>query len=399
MFPGQLASGNAPDDPRSLVHKLALADGPFNGWLWERLCNRYDYACVDHPDEFAGVRRAVTVNGQMKHSEYRHEKDDRSRLNDRANWVLGFTTEAKEAELEARLRQAEDELRAAEAELQADDDQNEALRQRQRVLDELQRCSWAAIDVAAAQQKGVKLSQPDAARETAGEGVDGKLGRHHVIVGGQDFVRRKLKLKQMARPDAEAGSVLVAVAVDGRLAAHLVLSDAVRDDAGRALARLRTAGINRIVLASGDAAAVVDKIGETLGLDVLRSELTPQQKVEIVIAERQNGIVLMAGDGVNDAPALAAADLGIAMGARGSAASAEAADAVLLVDNLERIAEAVEISRRSRGIALQSVYVGLGLSIAAMIAAALGYLGVVEGALLQEAIDLAVILNALRALR
>jgi heavy metal translocating P-type ATPase len=266
-------------------------------------------------------------------------------------------------------------------------------------LDQASGHAIAQSIVAAAHEKGLKLAQPDAARETAGEGVDGKVGRHHVIVGGHDFVRRKLKLKRMVTPGAEAGSVLVAVAVDGRLAAHLVLSDAVRDDAGSALARLRGAGIDRIVLASGDSAAVVGKIGETLGLDVLRSELTPQQKVGIVIAERENGIVLMAGDGVNDAPALAAADIGIAMGARGSAASAEAADAVLLVDNLERIAEAVEISRRSRGIALQSVYVGLGLSIAAMIAAGFGYLGVVEGALLQEAIDLAVILNALRALR
>ncbi|MCA9240189.1 MAG: hypothetical protein KDA37_08320, partial [Planctomycetales bacterium] len=157
VFPGQSASFDAPNDPRSLVHKLALADGPFNGWLWERLCNRYDYACVDHPDRFAGVRRAVTVNGQIKHNEHRHEKDDRSRLNDRAHWVLGFSTEAKEAELEDRLRRAEEELRAAEAELQADDDQTEALRQRRRVLRELQGCSWAAIDVAAAQQKVAEL--------------------------------------------------------------------------------------------------------------------------------------------------------------------------------------------------------------------------------------------------
>ncbi|MGL4296117.1 MAG: HAD-IC family P-type ATPase, partial [Aestuariivirga sp.] len=131
----------------------------------------------------------------------------------------------------------------------------------------------------------------------------------------------------------------------------------------------------------------------------VRAELTPAGKVDIVIAERRHGTVLMAGDGVNDAPALAAADVGIAMGARGSAASAEAADAVLLVDRLERIADAVEISRRARTIALESVIIGLGLSVVAMVVAALGYLSVIQGALLQEAIDLAVILNALRALR
>ncbi len=138
---------------------------------------------------------------------------------------------------------------------------------------------------------------------------------------------------------------------------------------------------------------------EGLGLDGLRAGLSPDQKVLLVLSERKNGPVMMVGDGVNDAPALAAADVGVAMGARGAAASAEAADVVLLVDRLDRLRPGIEIARKSRRIAIESVVIGIGLSIVGMVAAAFGYLTPVQGAFLQEAIDVTVILNALRALR
>ncbi|PZF78605.1 heavy metal translocating P-type ATPase [Aestuariivirga litoralis] len=253
--------------------------------------------------------------------------------------------------------------------------------------------------VAAAQGRRLALSYPQEVRETAGEGLEGMVEGHRLIVGGHDFVARKLGLSALPRPEREPGTALAALAISGRLAGHLLLADGIRPETPLALERLRQAGIRRIVLASGDAQAVVDRVGEGLGLDVLRGGLKPEEKVAIVAQERRSGITLMVGDGVNDAPALAMADVGISMGATGSAAATESADAVLLVDDLTRLAEGLSAARRARAIAVQSVLAGLGLSFAAMVAAAFGYITVVEGALLQEAIDVAVILNALRALR
>ncbi|MFY8152614.1 MAG: HAD-IC family P-type ATPase, partial [Hyphomicrobiales bacterium] len=128
------------------------------------------------------------------------------------------------------------------------------------------------------------------------------------------------------------------------------------------------------------------------------AEATPAEKVATVTAEKKAGRTMMVGDGVNDAPALAAADIGVALGARGAAAASEAADMVVLVDRIDRVADAMLIAGRTRRIALESVFVGIGLSTLGMVAAAFGYLTPLAGALIQEAIDVAVILNALRAL-
>lgn len=253
--------------------------------------------------------------------------------------------------------------------------------------------------VDAARRRGLALAAPERVQEAAGAGISGRVGGHEVLLGGYDFVTEKLNGNALPQPALQHGQLLVAVAIDGKPAGFITLADRLRADSVSALDRLRAAGISRIVLASGDAEAVVHRIAADLPLDAVHAALTPQSKVDVVRAENALAVTLMAGDGVNDAPALAVADVGIAMGARGSAAAAEAADAVLVVDELDRIAEAVAIARRSRAIALQSVFVGLGLSVAAMIAAAFGYLKVIEGALFQEVIDVAVILNALRALR
>jgi P-type E1-E2 ATPase len=214
------------------------------------------------------------------------------------------------------------------------------------------------------------------------------------------FVGRRIADPGLAQTRARRapGAVAVAVGIDGKLAGILILADELRAGTEGLLADLRTLGIERIVLATGDRREVAEMVVQGLSIDAVRSELSPDQKTLVVLSERKNGPVMMIGDGVNDAPALAAADLGVAMGAKGAAASAEAADVVLLVDQLDRVVPAIKIARRSRFIALQSVYSGMGLSVAGMIAAAFGFITPVQGAIFQEVIDVAVILNALRAL-
>ena len=266
-------------------------------------------------------------------------------------------------------------------------------------VDQASKHPVAQAIVAAAKARGFTLPVPSEVAEIPGEGVVGSVEGRKVIVGGDGFVARRVGRLTGARPAGAAGSVLVAVAVDGHLTGHLVMSDPLREGTGAMLAGLRREGIGRILLATGDRADVAERVTEGLGLDGLRADLTPDQKVLLVLSERKRGPVMMVGDGVNDAPALAAADVGVAMGARGAAASAEAADIVLVVDRIDRLCPGIGIARASRRIAVESVVAGIGLSVLGMIAAALGYLSPVQGALLQEVIDVAVILNALRVLR
>lgn len=270
-------------------------------------------------------------------------------------------------------------------------------------LDQASKHVIAQALVVEAQRRGLALTVPTKMIETPGEGICGTVEGRRAAVGGINYVRSHMAPADRELDPAQAldppGAVVVWLAVDGRLAGRIVLADELRAGIAALLTQLRGLGVERIVLATGDRRDVADAVTADLGLDAVRADLTPDQKVLVVLSERKVGPVMMVGDGVNDAPALAAADVGVAMGAKGAAASAEAADAVLLVDTLDRIVPAIEIARRARWIALESVYAGIGLSTLGMIAAAFGYLTPVEGALLQEAIDVAVILNALRVLR
>ncbi len=265
-------------------------------------------------------------------------------------------------------------------------------------LDQASKHVVADAIVADARARGLALSVPTGVSETPGEGLTGMVDGRKVAVGGRSYVSSQMGTP-IARPQTIApGIVTVSVGIDGVHAGEIVMADRLRAGTGGFLQNLRRLGIDRIVLATGDRADVAKAVTAGLDVDAVRSELTPDQKVMVVLSERKNGPVMMAGDGVNDAPALAAADVGVAMGARGAAASAQAADVVLLVDQVDRIVPAMRIAQRSRRIALQSVMAGLGLSGLAMVVAAFGYLPPVQGALLQEAIDVAVIANALRAL-
>lgn len=255
--------------------------------------------------------------------------------------------------------------------------------------------------VSGARRRGLSLSRPSQVTEMAGTGVSGVVDGRAVVIGGSRFVRDRSKRGDpyALRRGVPEGTAVVAVAVDGELAGIVVLADRVRPDAASMLSAFREAGIERVVLASGDRQDVVAAIARQLGIAEAHGELDPAAKVAVVKKERQLAPVMMVGDGVNDAPALATADVGVAMGARGSAASSESADIVLLVDRLDNLTMAVHVAHRTRRIALESVVIGLGLSVVAMIVAAFGYLPPVAGALTQELIDIAVILNALRALR
>ncbi|WP_160011205.1 heavy metal translocating P-type ATPase [Rhizobium sp. 18055] len=265
-------------------------------------------------------------------------------------------------------------------------------------LEQASKHPMAQAIVTAARRKGVMLPVPDHVIERPGEGISGTVSGRLVTVGGVAFVNQQVGATAVASRIMNVGTVVVALAVDNKIAGYITMADALRTGTAELISNLRRLGIGRIVLATGDRRAVAENITSGIGLDAVRSELTPDQKVLLVVAERKNGPVMMVGDGVNDAPALAAADIGVAMGARGAAASAEAADIVLLVDHLDRLLPGIEIAKRSRRIAMESVVAGIGMSVVGMMAAALGFITPVQGAIIQEMIDVAVILNSMRAL-
>jgi len=256
--------------------------------------------------------------------------------------------------------------------------------------------------VGTARRKGLALLPPGEPREFRGSGLEGIVGAHAVRAGSRALVLEELPAPAWAesgeRRYREQPVLRVYVALDGDLAAVFTFGDALRNDARTALAELRDSGLRRIVMLTGDDAASANRVAAEIDIDHVVANAGPADKVATVRTEKAEAPTMMVGDGINDAPALATASVGVAMGARGATASSQAADVIVLPNRLKPVADAVRIARRTRSIAWQSIVAGLGLSGAAMVAAAFGLITPVAGALLQEVIDVAVILNALRAL-
>jgi P-type E1-E2 ATPase len=258
-----------------------------------------------------------------------------------------------------------------------------------------------------AETRGLALVAPERVHEGRGQGVEGTVDGRRVAVGSSAWLHEcgytgAEKAARTLDVGLGGGSARILVGVDGALAGALVMGDHVRVDAHGLVEKLHAAGIRHVAMATGDRKPVADAVGAALGVDRVYADQSPEDKVEIIRALRADPVlrpVVMVGDGINDAPALALADVGIAMGVSGGTVSSDTADAVVVLDRVDRVLDALQIGRRSLGIARQSVLAGLALSIVAMAAAAAGLLAPVFGALLQEAIDVAVIANALRALR
>jgi heavy metal translocating P-type ATPase len=260
----------------------------------------------------------------------------------------------------------------------------------------------ASAIVQAGTERGLNLKVPDQVRESMGSGLHGVIEGRHVSAGSRDLIFAGAHISEWAsraiRRASWRSALIVFVAVDGRVIGALLLADELRSDTPRAIRLLREAGIARMVMVTGDRAAAAHAIGAALDLDAVLADRVPSDKVDAVRSEQRLHPTIMVGDGINDAPALASADVGIALGARGASASSEAADVVILADRLDRVGEAIVIAQRARRIAIESIVAGMGLSILAMLAASLGWLMPVPAAIVQEVIDVAVILNALRAL-
>lgn len=253
----------------------------------------------------------------------------------------------------------------------------------------------ASSVIAAARSRGLRLLPATRATEHATQGVTAVCGGYTVVVGKATFVGPVTTGFEKAA--LASGELAVYVGVDGHFAGTLIMRDPLRENAVSTLGELRRLGVRETMLLTGDTVSTAQHIAAEAGITHVLADCLPADKVAAV-ARLQRRPVMMVGDGVNDAPVLAAADVGIAMGAKGATAASESADVVIMLDDLSKVAVAVDIGRHTIHIARTSIWTGILLSVGLMATAAYGFIPAVTGALLQELVDLATIMNALRAL-
>lgn len=243
--------------------------------------------------------------------------------------------------------------------------------------------------VAEAHQKGSALTMPSNVVEDHGHGLSGQVSGHHVVA-------RQVS-EQLPDWALVTSALQIEVLVDGKLVAVVGLDDPLRHDAEQTVRDLRNLDVERILLVSGDRQSTANRIGEQAGVDEIYGDCKPEHKLDLVASEmsKTTGTVVVVGDGINDAPALAAAHVGVAMGARGSTAASEAADVVIVEDSIRHLAVAIEIAKGARRRALQASGVGMGLALATMTLGAFGIIDVTASAVAQELIDATAIIWAL----
>jgi len=249
--------------------------------------------------------------------------------------------------------------------------------------------------VVAAKFRGVAISPADNVNETTAHGLTATVDGHTVVVGKHGFIEDVAT--DVTETKLEAGELAVYVAVDGRFAGVLILRDEIRPDAAETILWLSRLGVKHTLMLTGDSRATAQHVAASLGVETVRAECLPIDKVHAV-QEITDRPVMMVGDGVNDAPVLAVADIGIAMGARGSTAASESADVVIMKDDLQRVGRSVQVGVETVRIATQSIWIGMVMSLGLMVIAVFGVVPAILGAGFQEIIDLVTILNALRAL-
>jgi heavy metal translocating P-type ATPase len=252
--------------------------------------------------------------------------------------------------------------------------------------------------VDAGAERRIPIPTAHRVQEFPGQGVIGVVDGHRIALGSRSFIASRHADVPPGWPEASRPRLRAWLAVDERPGGIIEFADRLRPEAHDLVDRLRKLGMRHIVLVTGDHEDFARTIAQALDIPEVRADLLPADKVRVVEEfETAGERVLMVGDGTNDAPALTRASVGVALAAHGGGITAEAADAVVLADDASRVAEAITISRRTIGIARQSIWAGLGLSGLAMVVAAFGHIPPTLGAILQEVIDVAVILNALRA--